>query len=714
MLSSAPNKQPNFYDHPLVRTGAIEYRKYQASIAEAAVNGNTLVVLPTALGKTIISALVAANILYSYRRARVLVMAPTRPLVVQHRESFLRILKLCEDDAVILTGHTPPEMREVVWKGSARVVFATPQVVRNDLMDGRFTLTNFGLLIFDECHRAVKEYAYTDVASFYQKQADNPLILAMTASPGSKLERIQDVCENLSIEQIFYRTEEDDDVKPYLHAIKVDWRCVDLPVEYAPLEKKFRKMLMDRLRYLSEKGLLRKGIKYVGRRELVELGDLLRYRLEVGIEEEREVWMRAIVQQSMALTIFHMIELLLSQGPQTLSSFVEKMEKEKMERRSYRILLSEMRSMGMLEEIEQLKNFPHPKVIQLKQIISDHLRDGGRGRILVFSQYRDTVNHLVRMMEKVEGVSVSRFVGQATRFGERGMSQREQMEVLNKLREGTINLLICTSIAEEGLDIPEVDLLVFYEPIPSEIRYIQRRGRTGRRYPGKVIVLAANNTLDITYLRVSMRRLENMRKMMKKLSKILSTKPLRPKPPAEPLTLEELMMLERKLPPPFAEAKTPIQEEAEDVEKEVKEEISKNISKASRKLYMKLLEHGGKAKIEALLSDLEIEGYASTVAGAALEKLQKDSRVIIPQPGTVAIQKTVSGKEYEVTVERILQGEAIVFVDGRWRARLVPEDYNGPRPLLKKNTTFRAVGKLYHLDGVLYLRVYHVIGIEEE
>ena len=46
--------------------------------------------------------------------------------------------------------------------------------------------------------------------------------------------------------------------------------------------------------------------------------------------------------------------------------------------------------------------------------------------------------------------------------------------------------LVATSIAEEGLDIPEVDLVVFYEPIPSEIRYIQRRGRTGRKTAGNV------------------------------------------------------------------------------------------------------------------------------------------------------------------------------------------------------------------------------------
>jgi ERCC4-related helicase len=54
------------------------------------------------------------------------------------------------------------------------------------------------------------------------------------------------------------------------------------------------------------------------------------------------------------------------------------------------------------------------------------------------------------------------------------MSQEEQSAVLESFRNGEFDVLVATSIAEEGLDIPEVDLVVFYEPIPSEIRYIQR------------------------------------------------------------------------------------------------------------------------------------------------------------------------------------------------------------------------------------------------
>jgi len=714
-LSGSPLAQPNSYVHPLVRTGTVEHRSYQVSIACAATKGNSLVVLPTALGKTVISALVAADVLFSYRYARVLVMAPTRPLVLQHRESFLRLLKLREGDVATLTGNTPPEIREAMWKSPSRVIFATPEVVRNDLAEKRFTLKDFGLLVFDECHRAVKEYAYTDVANFYLQQAKSPLILAMTASPGSKPERIQEVCRSLSIEQIFFRTEDDADVRPYIQSIRVEWRRINLSDQYATIEGAMRAMLMSRLRWLSEKGLLRGDLRFVGRRVLVELGELFRHRLEGSIDEERDRWMRAILQQSMALTISHMIELLLSQGPQTLYSFIEKMEEGKGGKRIHGLLLAEMKSMGIMRELEGLRQVPHPKVYHLLKIVSEHLRNNKQSRILIFSQYRDTVNFLVKMLGGVEGASATRFVGQASAFSGKGMSQEEQARILNEFRGGGFNVIVATNVAEEGLDIPEVDLVIFYEPIPSEIRYIQRRGRTGRKAPGNVIVLVANDTLDVAYLRSSMKRLENMRTMMAKLSKLLAMKPLRPRPSPDPLTQDEILALEKAAPTPIrVEAEAPVIGEARDAEKETARIVSKRIVKAHKALYLKLLEYGGRASAKALLSDLEIEGYADVVSEAAINKLLKDGKVIANGSGKLEIAKTGVGRDYEVSVERILPGHAVVLVDKKWRARLTPEDYQGPRSVLRKDTTFRAVGQLYRLNGVLCIRIDHVKGISQD
>jgi ERCC4-related helicase len=94
-------------------------------------------------------------------------------------------------------------------------------------------------------------------------------------------------------------------------------------------------------------------------------------------------------------------------------------------------------------------------------------------KAIVFTQYRDTAQHIVDILNS-NGIKASRFVGQAKKQGDVGMKQEEQGQVLESFRKGEFSVLVATSIAEEGLDIPEVDLVIFYEPIPSEIRYIQR------------------------------------------------------------------------------------------------------------------------------------------------------------------------------------------------------------------------------------------------
>ena len=101
-------------------------------------------------------------------------------------------------------------------------------------------------------------------------------------------------------------------------------------------------------------------------------------------------------------------------------------------------------------------------------------------------------------LSRIEGIRAEIFVGQAKK-GETGYTQKEQKAVLDKFRQGEFNTLVATSVGEEGLDIPKVDLVIFYEPIPSAIRTIQRKGRTGRLEKGRVIILVAKDTRDEAY-----------------------------------------------------------------------------------------------------------------------------------------------------------------------------------------------------------------------
>jgi Fanconi anemia group M protein len=695
-----------YLENPLIWPGTVEFRLYQKHIADVAFERNTLVILPTALGKTVISAIVAANIIYNYRDAKILVMAPTRPLVAQHRNSFLRMLKLREKDTVLLTGQTPPDHRRLIWEGEARIVFSTPQVVRNDLLEHRFSLENYGLLVFDECHRAVKEYAYKDIAQFYVSQAKHPLILGMTASPGSDLSRVLDVCRNLYIERVEYRSEEDPDVKPYIQPIEIERKLVNLPRDYVEMRSQIRLMLDRRINWLCDKGIIRYKPEYVTRRNLIEAGNELRFMLEESIEEERGRILTAIINQSLALTLFHMLELLETQGLHTLKAFLNKVELEKAEKRTYAILANDIEYKKLKASVE---NSPteHPKAELLNQIIKEQILQNPSSRMLTFTQYRDTASHLVENLNTITNVKADRFVGQASKLLDKGLTQEEQAEKIKMLEEGELNVLVATSIAEEGLDIPAVDHVIFYEPIPSEIRYIQRRGRTGRKAPGKVTILATNESLDTIYLHAGERRTEKMKTIAEninlKLQPIIRT---HSKPTLNPLTSTELKMLEEEA------RQTKAEPESVKPEAETLREFDRKVERSSRILYMKLLERGiSGADPDQIASDMEYEGTSLPVLKATIEKMVKEGLITEMQKGKYAVTpaKTTGEKVYEIAIEKILPNVAVVLVNDKWRARLIPEEYNGPKALIKKNSRFKATADLYRTSGTLCIRINEVV-----
>ena len=326
--------------------------------------------------------------------------------------------------------------------------------------------------------------------------------------------------------------------------------------------------------------------------------------------------------------------------------------------------------------------------------------------MLVFTQYRDTASHLVDQLNRVSDVKADRFVGQASTLRDKGLTQKEQVKRIRMLESGELNILVATSIAEEGLDIPAVDHVIFYEPIPSEIRYIQRRGRTGRKAPGEVTILATNDTLDMVYQYASKRRTERM----KRIAETVSSK-LHPilrshnRPPPRPMTEIQLRDLEN------GAVKIEIEPEIIKTEEESLKEFSKNVEKAARSLYMKLLERGALGgNVEQLVFEMEPEGLNTSTIKAAINSLIKEGLVMEKSQGTFVVTSVIKsrGPSYDIIVEKILPGSATVLVNNKWRARLTPENYNGPRNLIKKNSRFSASAELYDSNGVLCIRVKEV------
>ena len=357
------HKMQRFIVHPLIKNNAIESRLYQNIIFNSSKNKNSLIVLPTSLGKTVISALICAEILYNYKQSRILIMAPTRPLVLQHLTSFSSFIKVLDDQKILVTGKISPSTRKMIWDDKTiQLIFATPEVIRNDLKESRLNLKDFGLIVFDEAHRAIKDYAYTLISKKYMEQSPNPLIVAMTASPGSDQNRIQQICNNLYIEHIEYRNEEDDDVKPYVNPIELKWEFLELSEKYRQIILSLKSMLQEKLRWLIFRGLIKKNnADYVFKRDLLELAEILQRNLKFSLNEEKGPLFLALLNQSAALSLMYCIELIESQGPFSLKTFIKRMESS--EGKAHSLILKDPRMKDILNLLENITE--HPKLIYI-------------------------------------------------------------------------------------------------------------------------------------------------------------------------------------------------------------------------------------------------------------------------------------------------------------------------------------------------------------
>ncbi len=473
-----------YVSHPLIKKNKMESREYQESILSKARETNTLVCLPTGLGKTPVAVVLAADRLHKYPNSKVLILAPTKPLVNQHYKSFLGFMEMEEGELQVVTGETKPTDRYKLYQDK-RILFATPQTIRNDLETRKIDLKNFSLLVLDEVHHSVGEYAYPYVARKYLEQSENERILGLTASPGGTWEKIKEICRNTGLETVEIRTEKDEEVSPYVKEKQNEWVEVDLPESF----DKIRKILLaveSRKKESLKSGGFVKG-KYVNKTQLLKMQQSFMQEINQGYTPA--FGGLSLVVQSIKLG--HAITILETQGIPMLEKYWKKLGKEKS--RSTISLLKDKSISNAMYLTNQLyeEGFRHPKMSKLCSILDKEFREKPDSRIIVFASYRDTVSDITKILGKISGAKPVEFIGQKG-----GLTQKEQIDRLEQFKQGVYNVLVCTSIGEEGLHVANADLAIFYEPVASEIRSIQRRGRVGRENIGRIITLITRGTKD--------------------------------------------------------------------------------------------------------------------------------------------------------------------------------------------------------------------------
>jgi Fanconi anemia group M protein len=500
-----------FVDGPLVTPGLLERRDYQLELAEAATSEHTLVCLPTGLGKTAVSLLVTAHRLHEYG-GKSLLLAPTKPLVEQHAAFYREGLTIPDEEVVVFTGEVSPDDRAALWE-EARVVVATPQVVENDLIGNRISLAEVTHLTFDECHRATGDYAYNYIAERYHADAERPLVTGMSASPGGDKEAILRVCRNLGLREVEVMTEADADVGDHTYETTVDWQQIDLPDEILEIRDELQAVVKSRLEKLRELGLTRKSDPGISEGELRKMQAKAR-QLMNNDDSSGYKAMSLLAELRKIRTAVTYVE---TQSVESLRRYFERQRnaaRSSGASKAGQRFVSEPKVKEAMRRAEAYDDI-HPKFRRARILLAETLGIEGGDRVIVFTESRDTAETLTDFLG--DHFDVEKFVGQSDTEGSEGMTQTEQRETLERFRDGEFEVLVSTSVAEEGLDVPDVDLVLFYEPVPKGIRSIQRKGRTGRQREGRVVVLIANDTRDEAYYWMSRNEEKKMEEELRKL-----------------------------------------------------------------------------------------------------------------------------------------------------------------------------------------------------
>ena len=488
--------------HPFLKDG-VEARAYQFQALKCCLTASTMMVMPTGFGKTAVEWMAMANCLHN-EKGKVLLIAPTTGLVEQQQRMARAMINIDENQIITYTGDNTPANRPELW-ATGKIIIATPQVIRNDVQNGLIDLTDLGLLIFDEAHHATGNHAYSQVGQLMFNANPKCSVIGATASPGSTEFGIKQVAKNLNIKTYSVSKKENSLLQPYKVNMKITPHYLDLGDELnkiiLPLEihQNEEAEQLRKMGFLAPTGHLSS--------KLIE--DAQR-KASIAIQRRDTRGYNAARKISNLRRVHILLDLLRTQGLKSAQAFVDRAEEDGRSGQRGTNSFIALPCIHNFRNVSKQFDELHPKPQYAAELLSQQLKDSPESKVLIFTEYRDTVDLLTKRLNSIEGIVADRFIGQSGTGSRKGMNQKQQLAQLQRFREGDINVLIATSVGEEGLDVPAADLVILYEPVPSAIRTIQRRGRTARQRDGEVHILIASDTRDVFVYMASKSREKKM------------------------------------------------------------------------------------------------------------------------------------------------------------------------------------------------------------
>ncbi|WVQ95399.1 hypothetical protein IAU59_002496 [Kwoniella sp. CBS 9459] len=502
-------------------------RDYQYEIVKACFADNCLVALPTGLGKTFVAGVVMLNFYRWFPTGKIVFLAPTRPLVNQQIEACQLSCGIPSKDAAVMTGQSVgAKERTRLWE-DRRVFYCTPQTLDNDLKRGSVDPRDIVLAVFDEAHKASGSYAYTTILAYITAHHPYFRVLALTATPGADVPRVQAVVDALHISRIEIREAEAPEIRKYMNEKHTERHVVPMSDVIENFRDRWAALMRPHVAKLVEKEILNERDLDCKRLRPFRL---TAKRMEIAKDRGSSLkWAFGSLSslEKMARAMGNLLEFSLGMFHTTLTEIAGGTDgsgKKSNSKGSANSMRNNTEFQKLLRDVEVEMNMirigkdgrskadKHPKMQQTLDLLLAHfsqaeeeettLGQKNDTRAMVFCSYRACVLDIVEMLNQHSGLlRATKFVGQSAGKGEddKGFNQKEQKKTINEFKDGKYNILVSTSIGEEGLDIGEVDFVVIYDMPKQSIKLLQRIGRTGRKRDGKVHVLMSENREDTNW-----------------------------------------------------------------------------------------------------------------------------------------------------------------------------------------------------------------------
>uniref|UniRef100_A0A8C8RJ13 RNA helicase n=1 Tax=Pelusios castaneus TaxID=367368 RepID=A0A8C8RJ13_9SAUR len=505
----------------------MELREYQWEVILPALEGENIIIwLPTGAGKTRAATYVCKRHLETRERAKVAVLVNKVHLVEQHYRQEFRVLT----DRFQVTPISSDSDQKFFFAQEVKVndvVICTAQILQNALTsqdkDMHVELTDFSLLVIDECHHTHKDGVYNQIMEDYLErkltgQIKLPQILGLTASPGTggntsfkgAKQHILQICANLDTAKI---------MSSQAHRVLLETQIPQPRKQYDvsqerprdPFGKKLKETMLEIHRYLDAGSLPELGTQLYEQR-IVELG-------KEGAEtfcRKTRTCAEHLRKYNDALLINDTVRMI--DAFNALDEFYQREKATKALRDpAERFLVSTFdENRAALLALANSVHYENPKLSKLEEILREHFwtLDGSRG--IIFTKTRQSAHALHKWIQEStalarQGIKAAVLTGAGYSNQTKHMTQNEQQDVIKLFRKGALNLLFSTSVAEEGLDIPECNIVVRYGLMTNEIAMVQARGRA-RAENSLYSVLAKANSKEVSRERLN----ENLEELTKR------------------------------------------------------------------------------------------------------------------------------------------------------------------------------------------------------